>query len=688
MGRRTIEYQPALDGTRALAVSAVLLFHGGVSWMSGGYLGVSVFFTLSGYLITSLLLTERDRSGTVNAAAFYTRRARRLLPASLVCIVAVCAMAWAGWFSGVANLKRDALGALLQVFNWVKLGSGESYADLTAAQAGLRKPLDHYWSLAIEEQFYWVWPLAFIGLLALARRRRIRILTLVAAITALSAVAAPVIAQVWGPNAAYWSTPARICEILAGALVACWLHGRPVPEGVAPLAPAALGILAVACVLFPDGRGPAYEGALPLVAAVSAALIVGLQGAGPVRSILSTRPLVALGKISYGVYLYHWPIFVLIDRRAWDVPVGVSLVVKCALTLIVSIASYHLIEKPIRLATWMPPRRTLVAAFAGTAVAALLAVTVLPTTTKYYGVDEAAAQEAAFDTGPVAPLGTQAPTTTVAPSATQVGTETTVVAGDSGDDAPATATTAPFGAAAVPSVPSTVVVTAIPSRPVRILVVGDSTAEATGAGLVVWAAANPQYAQVTVDAGPGCGLVLGGYLELTTGQRDVDAVCGLYVRELIPEKVSELRPDVVVVMSTVWDVQDRRLTQDGPLLSPTDPLVEDAITASLGEFTDSLFAAGAPRVVWLKAPAPLPSPFGGEDVQAQPARHSALRRAIETVGFSRPDVRVVDFAAWVATQPLGTDREARVDGVHWSSDASLLIATQYLGPLVVNLAQT
>ena len=270
MSRRTIAYQPALDGTRALAVTAVLLFHGGVSWMSGGYLGVSVFFTLSGYLITSLLLTEHASTGSIAAAAFYTRRARRLLPASLVCIVGVCLMAWAGWFEGVANLRRDVFGAVFQVFNWVKLGSGESYADLTAAQAGLKQPLDHYWSLAIEEQFYWVWPMVFIGLVAVARRRGVKVFTVVAWLTGLSAVAAPVIAQVWGPNAAYWATPARICEILAGALVACWLHGRSVPRGVAPLAPISLGVLTVACVLFPDGHGPAYQGALPLVAAASA----------------------------------------------------------------------------------------------------------------------------------------------------------------------------------------------------------------------------------------------------------------------------------------------------------------------------------------------------------------------------------------------------------------------------------
>ena len=165
MSRERMQYQPALDGVRALSVAAVLLFHGGVSWMSGGYLGVSTFFTLSGFLITSLLLIEHESTGTVARAAFYTRRARRLLPASLLCIAGVSLASAAGWFKGAPHIRRDALGALFQVFNWVKLAAGESYADLTAVSAGVKKPLEHYWSLAIEEQFYWVWPVVFLSLI-------------------------------------------------------------------------------------------------------------------------------------------------------------------------------------------------------------------------------------------------------------------------------------------------------------------------------------------------------------------------------------------------------------------------------------------------------------------------------------------------------------------------------------------
>jgi peptidoglycan/LPS O-acetylase OafA/YrhL len=664
VSRQSIRYQPALDGVRALAVSAVLLFHGGIGWMSGGYLGVSVFFTLSGFLITSLLLAEHERHGSVDAKAFYARRARRLLPASLTCLVGVCLLAAAGWFKGVTNLRRDVLGALFQVFNWVKLGAGESYADLTSSQAGFRKPLDHYWSLAIEEQFYWMWPLAFLGLVVLARRWRTKPLRLVAVLTALAAVAAPVIARVWGPDAAYWATPARISEILAGALVACWVAGRTLSPRLAVAAPVALVALAAACALFPSGHGPAYQGAMPLVAAASAALILGLQVEGPLTRALGMRPLVALGKVSYGVYLYHWPVFVLVDRQHWDIPVGLSLLVKCAITGVVTVGSYFLIERPVRRNEWLVPVRTLVAAAAGTAVV-LAAVLLVPVTSKYYGADPAAAGQVTFGTDSVAPLVPVSTPTT--PPSTQSPTTSPVVV-----TTPAVTTTTQL----------------VPPRPVRIIVVGDSTAEATGAGLVAWAAANPTMAQVELVTGPGCGLVLGGYIDLSTGTRNVDKVCSPYVKGIIPQKIAALHPDVVMVMTTVWDVLDRRLTRTGPSLPPMDPSIEAHMTDSLGAFTDELLALGVPRVAWIDEPAPLPNPLAPDDSQSDPLRHAVLHRVIATVAATRPQVRVLDLATWLTTTPLAASADARPDHVHWTSDASLQIATEYLGAQLVRAALT
>ena len=184
---------------------------------------MSVFFTLSGYLITSLSLAEHERTGRLDVGAFYGRRLRRLLPASLACLAGIVVLAAVGLFDGVTDLRRDIWGSLAQVYNWVALSGGQSYADLVDTGAGALSPVEHYWSLAIEEQFYWVWPLVLVAVLRAGRRGR---LLAVSALAAATAVAAPLIAAVWGPDAAYWATPARLGEILGGALVAVVLHGR------------------------------------------------------------------------------------------------------------------------------------------------------------------------------------------------------------------------------------------------------------------------------------------------------------------------------------------------------------------------------------------------------------------------------------------------------------------------------
>ncbi|MCP4844346.1 MAG: acyltransferase, partial [Actinomycetia bacterium] len=279
---------------RALAVLAVLLFHGEVPGFSGGYLGVSVFFTLSGCLSTSLLAAETEAKGSVGLGAFYARRARRLLPASVLLVVLVMvASVVTDWFDAVADLRSHIIGSLLQMANWVFLASDGSYQELLQQAAGAASPLEHFWSLAIEEQFYWIWPVAFVGLWKLGRTPRGR-LAVLGAVTAAFVVAAPLIAAIWGSDAAYWASPARAAEILLGAFLALALAGRTVSPRLWVLAPAALVILGVCVVTFPAAGGPAYSGWLPAIGAVSALLLLGLQVDSPVRSACAAAPLVWL----------------------------------------------------------------------------------------------------------------------------------------------------------------------------------------------------------------------------------------------------------------------------------------------------------------------------------------------------------------------------------------------------------
>ncbi|TFH15380.1 MAG: acyltransferase, partial [Acidimicrobiales bacterium] len=364
-----LEYQPALDGVRALAVLAVLLFHAGTPGFSGGYLGVSVFFTLSGYLITSLLLREHDTSGAVDFRAFYGRRMRRLIPASVATVAAVVVITTiTDVFDGVVALRAQVVGALLQVSNWVLLAGDTSYQDLLAQGSGVVSPLEHFWSLAIEEQFYWLWPPLVLLLLTRVRARRSRV-RVVGAVTIVAMAAAPVIAHIWGPDAAYWATPARLGEILVGAFLAFVLTDASLPRHIAVLAPLSLVALAVAVVTFPASSGPAYEGFLPLVAVVSGGLIVGLQRDSLLRRALSTRPFVAVGMISYGIYLVHWPVFVIVDADRTGLTEPTLTILRLLITGAIAIASYFLLERPIRLRRGVTFRAT-----AGAAAVASLAV--------------------------------------------------------------------------------------------------------------------------------------------------------------------------------------------------------------------------------------------------------------------------------------------------------------------------
>jgi peptidoglycan/LPS O-acetylase OafA/YrhL len=363
-------YVPALDGLRGAAVVAVVAFHFG--WLPGGWLGVDAFFTLSGFLITSLLLAEAGAAGDgrFDLRAFWRRRVRRLQPAALVAVAAIVATApwWAPAGTG-ASVWREALAALGSVANWQALWAHHPYAAASAPSA-----FEHFWSLAIEEQFYVVWPLVLFGL-AVSRRCDRRTVALVAgAGTVLS----------WSTLAlhhatlqrAYLGTDGRIGSILLGCTVAAVLplirRDWVIAGAIARQSPnlVGFGALGALVLLWVAGGWPPH---VPLAVLLPVhAVLTALVLVRPSR-VLEWRPLVALGRVSYGLYLWHWPVLVLVTPERLGANWLMTDAVRLAVTAACTAASWYLIEHPIRVGRILPRTRPAWAA-AAVAVVAVAAV--------------------------------------------------------------------------------------------------------------------------------------------------------------------------------------------------------------------------------------------------------------------------------------------------------------------------
>jgi peptidoglycan/LPS O-acetylase OafA/YrhL len=404
--RRRTTHVPALDGVRAVAVVAVLAFHGGLPGASGGFLGVDAFFVLSGYLITALLLAEWTRTGgRIDLAAFWGRRARRLIPALLLVVTAVAVGARALLPPEEVRLLRgDGVAALLYVANWRMVLRGGDYFAQTAAPS----PLEHTWSLGIEEQFYLVWPLVLCVVLWSRRpgaslQPRLWMLVAVCLVGAAASTAALAATYaVDDPGRAYYGTDTRGAAILVGAALAALLAvrdqqvrqaggvvarpsttarwGRTILGGLAAVAVAGL---AWAATHVSGGDRGLYGGGMAAVALAVAVVVahVVLVPSGWSARALSVRPLPALGLISYGVYLWHWPVFIAAnaDRTGLE---GLPLfAARCGVTLTLATLSYVLVERPVQLRVRMR-RPALAITGAGVAVAAgaavLVSVTAVP----------------------------------------------------------------------------------------------------------------------------------------------------------------------------------------------------------------------------------------------------------------------------------------------------------------------
>ncbi len=356
----------ALDGLRALSLFILMGYHFGVGWLQGGFFGLDIFYVLSGYLITGLLVSEYHKRSRIALGAFWLRRARRLLPALLIVLVVVSLMVRFAEPTGLfPDFRISALSALFYFSNWWQIAASTNYF----VTVGPVYPLAHTWSLAVEEQFYLVWPLVVVAVMTLSRTfvRGLRVL-LVLSVVGAGASAFEMVHR-YSPTAnltrLYFGTDTHAQSILIGAVLACSMTMLQMRRGNTGMAPDArsntgqvlltiLGLAGVAGMVTLTntlvGTSPFdYRGGFTLSALSAAAMIIGAVCVpnGPMARVLSLRPVVWVGTVSYGAYLWHYPVFVFLDFNRTGLFGFPLLVVRFALTFVLATLSYYLVERPV-----------------------------------------------------------------------------------------------------------------------------------------------------------------------------------------------------------------------------------------------------------------------------------------------------------------------------------------------------
>jgi peptidoglycan/LPS O-acetylase OafA/YrhL len=397
----------ALDGLRAFALLIIMGYHFGVGWLQGGFFSLDIFYVLSGYLITGLLLGEWARAARIKLSAFWLRRARRLLPALLVVLVVVTLVVRFAYPPGLyPDLRMADLSALFYFSNWWQIAASGNYFVATGAVS----PLTHTWSLAVEEQFYLIWPLVVLAVLSIGRRigrgterGTDRGVELLLAVSLLGVVAsAAEMFWLYTPRAnitrLYFGTDTHAQSILVGSALACALTLVQRRRGLAGMAPTAstrparvvltvVGLCGLAGTLALTYRltgtaAFAYRGGFLLSALSAAGIIIGAVcvAGGPIATSLSWKPMVWMGTVSYGAYLWHYPVFIELDAGRTGLGGTGLLAVRMAATFALAAASYYLVERPVMEGVfWRSLRATGPALAAlGVTVAVVVAGTVAP----------------------------------------------------------------------------------------------------------------------------------------------------------------------------------------------------------------------------------------------------------------------------------------------------------------------
>ncbi|HUJ66002.1 MAG TPA: acyltransferase family protein, partial [Acidimicrobiales bacterium] len=646
------------DGIRGVAIIVIMGYHGGVFLTSGGFYSLDTFFALSGFLITSLLISEWQRTTTIRLGRFWARRARRLLPALLVMLLAVAIFAAflvpAGTYP---TLRGDTFSTLFYYANWHFIANGSNYFNQTA----LTSPLTHTWSLAVEEQFYLVWPLVVLGLFKLWRSTRIFLVVCV-----VGALASAVeMGQSYSPgdvNRLYYGTDTRAQSLLVGAALAASLtlwadHRRragTVRPGTEPIRRrlggdpawavqtlrgraavlavglAGVGVSAVLWTLVSYNDALAYRGGFLLAALATTAVLFSVvcSQRSVLAQCLSVAPLRYVGRISYGMYLWHFPLFIYLDHARTGLTGYPLFSVRVAVTLLVATGSFYVVERPIRqgniLRGWRTWAITPVAVL-GTA-AALVAATSVPAVAVKA---PAPAPSGALDTGPQ----------------------------------------------------------------VRTLVVGDSTALTLDIGLNEHAR---DYGVVPFNGGIlGCGVTDGAEYQ----EKGVDAPMAVQCRGTSPPSqwptlwkadIAKDHPNVVMILAGRWEVSNR--TYDGRWTNIDNPTYAAYVQRELKSAVQVADSTGA-AVVLMTAPCY----DTGEQPDGQPWPEDSRTRLdiyngiVRRVAASVPGTSLLDFNAMACPggqyEEFMDGQQVRLaDGIHFTFTGGNVFAPR-IWPFVVRIGR-
>lgn len=711
----TIERLPALDGMRAIAVYLVVAFHAGATRFEGGFIGVDVFFVLSGFLITRLLVAEYAPNGRIDLVGFYARRARRLLPPAWVAVL-VTAIVFLAFSNPVerADALDDARAAILYFANWHFIGAGQDYFAESIASS----PFLHLWSLAVEEQFYLIWPVASIGLLALWRRRPALATGLVLVAAGISAWWASSVAST-DLLRAYYGTDTRAYQLLAGAGLAFVLSHRdggarrPIGRSVAEVA-LAVGLLGVFFVAMRSGTDAVGRGML--AAALTVVMVAAVAGRpsgppGPIERVLASRPFVVLGGLSYATYLWHWPLVILLERTL-VLETGTRFVVVALASTAAAKLSMDLIERPVRQRVGRDRRidkATIAVGLVATLVIGLLAVpaifradvtqvraaerpgfvpppitvTVPPSTPSTSSTPSIGPPEGDAEIGTSAPVAT-VPTTTAPASTVSPPTVSAPVTGPVPENLGAVPIETTFGErdGCVNEVPSSLdECLVVDGGGWRVMLIGDSHASKLNIAFAEHAAANDlAYVSMTSN---GCPWQRGlGYAKALPVEAARQA-CRDLRDVLYDDLVPAFAPDLVVLVSHGFN-DNAYAVEARPGWPAVAGLVGDPLVAAASADTvDELVGAGAEVVIVEPIPtstfnvaACLSGAATIEECGFVAADAGADEAAYREIAESRPAVRTVDMDLLAC--PALPVCDAVVDGIQVREDRDHLYGAYVL----------